>query len=118
MTSRLAPLAAAAGVFVLDRITKLWIEAHVAVYPPGTRYAPHRDRFRADDRRVLSSVLYLNERWTVSDGGALRLYVDDGAVEVLPHAGTLVTFLSERFLHEVLPARRPRMAVTGWALRR
>ena len=32
MKSRLVPLAVAAGVFVLDRVTKLWIEANVALY--------------------------------------------------------------------------------------
>jgi SM-20-related protein len=94
------------------------LEVHYALYPPGTRYARHRDRFRDDDRRVLSCILYLNEGWTAEDGGALRLYADDGAVDVLPHARTFVAFLAERFDHEVLPARRERLAVTGWWLRR
>jgi SM-20-related protein len=30
----------------------------------------------------------------------------------------LVTFLSARFLHEVLPARRDRFSLTGWLLSR
>jgi len=34
--------------------------------------------------------------------------------DVLPHLGTLALFLSDRYWHEVLPARRPRFAVTGW----
>lgn len=29
-------------------------DAHYSIYPPGARYARHRDRFRDDDARVLS----------------------------------------------------------------
>lgn len=95
------------------------VELHYALYPPGTGYAPHVDRFRDDDARVLSCVLYLNEAWTHADGGALRLHLArDGTIDVLPVAGTLVAFLSARFLHEVLPARRTRYSVTGWFRRR
>jgi SM-20-related protein len=94
-------------------------EGHYALYPPGASYARHRDRFRDDDTRMLSCVLYLNEGWRCEDGGALRLYVDGGrAVDVWPEGGTLVAFLSGRFDHEVLPARRPRLALTGWFRRR
>ncbi len=98
----------------------LWrFEGHYAIYPPGTFYARHRDRFRASAQtpgeRVLSCVVYLNERWTGDDGGALRLYFDGGAMrDVLPVGGTLATFLAADFEHEVLPATRPRLAVTGW----
>jgi len=38
-------------------------EGHYAHYAPGAHYARHRDRFRDDDARVLSCVLYLNEGW-------------------------------------------------------
>jgi SM-20-related protein len=94
-------------------------EGHFALYPPGASYARHRDRFRDDDARVLSCVLYLNEGWRREDGGALRLYVEgERAIDVWPEAGTLVAFLSARFDHEVLPARRPRLALTGWFRRR
>jgi SM-20-related protein len=94
-------------------------EGHYALYPPGASYARHRDRFRDDDTRVLSCVLYLNEGWHPDDGGALRLYVDGGrAIDVWPEGGTLVAFLSARFDHEVLPARRPRLALAGWFRRR
>ena len=34
--------------------------------------------------------------------------------DVLPEGGTLVCFLSQRFWHEVLPARRERLSLTGW----
>ena len=94
-------------------------EGHYALYPPGARYARHRDRFRDDDARVVSCILYLNEQWRVEDGGALRLYTDDGhVVEVMPQGGTMVAFLAERFDHEVLAATRTRLALTGWFRRR
>jgi hypothetical protein len=36
------------------------------------------------------------------------------ALEIWPEGGTLVAFLSDRFEHEVLPARRQRLSLTGW----
>ncbi|MFP5505881.1 MAG: 2OG-Fe(II) oxygenase, partial [Gammaproteobacteria bacterium] len=36
------------------------------------------------------------------------------SIDVLPQGGTFVCFLSDRFHHEVLPATRERMSVTGW----
>jgi SM-20-related protein len=94
------------------------VEAHYAIYPQGARYARHRDRFRDDDARVLSCVLYLNEAWTSEDGGALRLYTEEGTVDITPLGGTFVAFLSADFEHEVLPARRERVALAGWFRRR
>jgi len=38
--------------------------------------------------------------------------------DVPPEGGTLVCFMSERFWHEVLPARRLRLSLTGWFRRR
>jgi SM-20-related protein len=93
------------------------LEAHYALYPPATRYARHRDRFRDDDARVLSSVLYLNADWRPDDGGALRLYLPTSEtphVDIYPSAGTLVLFLSAEFEHEVLPAMRERLSIAGW----
>ena len=94
-------------------------EAHFAVYPPGAFYARHLDAFHGHGKgRALSCVLYLNEGWDDADGGHLRLYLDgeepEPFVDVTPEAGTLAVFLSERFEHEVLPATRERMSVTGW----
>ena len=95
------------------------LEAHYAIYPTGRGYARHLDRFRDDDARVLSCVLYLNDDWQPGDGGALRLHLHDGdALEIPPAGGTLVAFLSQAFDHEVLPARRTRIALTGWFRRR
>ena len=94
-------------------------EAHYAIYPRGGFYRRHRDRFHDDDARVLSCVLYLNEGWSPEHGGALRLHLDGNeSRDVLPAGGTLACFLSERFEHEVLPATRERLALTGWFRRR
>lgn len=94
-------------------------ELHYAIYPPGAGYARHRDRFRDDDARVLSFVLYLNADWRAGDGGALRLHVSgDAHADIVPQGGTLVAFLSDTFEHEVLPATRERMSLTGWLRRR
>jgi len=94
------------------------LECHYALYPPGKAYARHLDQFAGDTSRVVSCILYLNEGWTGADGGALRLYADEGVVDVSPEGGTLVAFLSGRLWHEVLPATRPRLSLTGWFRRR
>lgn len=53
------------------------------------------------------------------DGGTLRLYLAAGETrDVLPVAGTLLCFFAPRYEHEVLPASRERLAVSGWFLRR
>jgi SM-20-related protein len=94
-------------------------EGHYALYPAGARYARHNDRFRDDDARVLSVILYLNDLWRAADGGALRLFVGEReTIDIVPAGGTLVTFLADRFDHEVLPANRPRVSLTGWFRRR
>lgn len=94
-------------------------EAHYAVYPPGARYARHRDRFRDDDARLLSAVCYLNADWSDADGGALRLYPEDGApaCDIAPRGGRLVVLRAERIEHEVLPARRERRSIAAWLRR-
>jgi SM-20-related protein len=94
------------------------LELHWALYPPGARYVRHTDALRGSAARVVSLVLYLNEAWSAADGGALRLHGAAGAVDVLPHGGTLVAFRSEGVAHEVLVARRERLALTGWLRRR
>jgi SM-20-related protein len=96
------------------------LEAHFAVYPPGGGYQRHLDRFRDDDRRCLTVILYLNEDWRKEYGGLLRFWPDPetAPLEILPAGGTLVAFLSDRFWHEVLPATRQRLSLTGWFRRR
>ena len=94
-------------------------EAHYARYAPGAGYARHVDRFRGDDARVLSFVLYLNAGWRAGDGGELRLETRaHGTVDVAPVGGTLVAFLADGTPHEVRPARRERVSLAGWLRRR
>jgi SM-20-related protein len=93
-------------------------EAHYALYPPGARYRTHRDRFADASHRVISAVVYLNPDWDAAAGGALRLYLEEADAgpfeEIAPAAGRLVCFRSDRFPHEVLPASRERLSLTGW----
>jgi SM-20-related protein len=92
-------------------------EGHVAFYPPGTYYRKHLDQFQGDNLRTVTAILYLNDDWYEADGGQLRIYTDvdqQQYQEILPHAGQLVTFLSAHFVHEVMPANRERLSITGW----
>lgn len=97
-------------------------EAHLAVYPPGSFYRKHLDQFKGIGLRTLTSTLYLNADWKIADGGQLRLYLNgdsnDKHIDILPEGGTLVCFLSADFHHEVLPAQRQRLSLTGWFRRR
>ena len=96
------------------------VECHYAHYPVGSVYGLHRDRFRDDDRRVISCVLYLNADWPDAAGGGLQLYDDDTLplVEIAPRGGRAVFFRSECFPHEVLAASRDRYSIAAWFLRR
>ncbi len=119
-------------------------EGHLAVYPPGAFYRKHLDQFQGTQHRLVTVILYLNPDWREADGGQLRIHVEAGGgqgaegrapgegstgrspcpaamtgpegryLEVLPLAGRLVCFLSGDFPHEVLPARRERLSITGW----
>lgn len=93
-------------------------ECHFAHYPAGAFYRKHWDAFKGQANRVLTTVLYLNPDWQESDGGELLIYCSENQQEVLlkvaPTQGTLVTFLSEEFAHEVLPANAHRYSIAGW----
>jgi SM-20-related protein len=94
-------------------------EIHFSRFAAGAFYARHIDQLRGEGHRhrKLSCVLYLNENWKPEEGGELRFYPDGDGVEfedVLPEGGRLVVFLSGRFAHEVLPAKRERLSVAGW----
>lgn len=95
-------------------------EGHYALYPAGAAYARHVDNFRGGSDRLVSLVLYLNEDWAEEDGGELCLHPREAQtpVMVMPRAGSLVCFLSEGMPHEVRPARRERLSLTGWFRRR
>jgi SM-20-related protein len=95
-------------------------EFHYALYPPGTGYKRHLDTFQNDDKRKLSIAFYLNESdWKASDGGALAMYINkknglEEVITILPEAGRMVIFESQKIPHEVLLAQRNRLSITGW----
>lgn len=94
-------------------------ESHFAWYPVGAFYREHLDRFRDDDLRTVSVVIYLNADWQPEHGGALRLHPPgQSSVDVLPLAGRMAMFMSADMPHEVLPATRERMSIAGWFRRR
>ncbi|OBV38137.1 2OG-Fe(II) oxygenase [Janthinobacterium psychrotolerans] len=94
-------------------------ESHFALYAPGAFYRTHLDRFRDDDQRTVSVVIYLNEGWLPAHGGALRLHPEgEASLDILPEAGRMVMFLSAEMLHEVLPTARERLSLAGWLRRR
>ena len=91
-------------------------EIHMTVYPAGAYYKRHLDQFKRDDHRKLSVICYLNEDWKEEHGGQLRIYLPDGPLDILPIAGRIVCFRSDQLEHEVLPATRARLSLTGWML--
>jgi len=93
-----------------------YYESHFAIYKEGDFYEKHLDVFANFKNRVVTTVYYLNEEWTPGDGGELLIYDIEGNLiqKVIPESGTLVIFLSERFPHEVLPAKKKRHSIAGW----
>lgn len=91
-------------------------EVHMTVYPVGSYYKRHLDQFKHDDHRKLSVICYLNNDWREEHGGQLKMYLPEQAESILPVAGRLVCFRSDVIEHEVLPATRERLSLTGWIL--
>lgn len=94
-------------------------EGHFAIYPEGAFYKPHLDRHAGTNDRIVTVILYLNPDWQPGDGGELKLWTTPGdkagAYEIIePRLGTVVCFLAGDHWHEVLPARKTRMSITGW----
>jgi SM-20-related protein len=106
-------------------------EFHYAHYPAGAFYQRHLDRFRDDDKRVISAVCYLNADWNDTHGGHLRFWPDANTpiqplerhdehgryLDILPALGRLILFRADRFWHAVQPATQERWSVTGWMRR-
>jgi len=93
-------------------------EAHFASFPPGAYYKRHLDQFQSVGLRTVSCILYLSDQWLETEGGALRLFLPHGHHDIFPLAGRLVCFMSDQFYHEVRPASRERLSVTGWFKKR
>lgn len=91
-------------------------EVHQTIYPIGSFYKRHLDQFKKDDHRKLSVICYLNKDWKQADGGQLRMFIGHESKDILPVAGRLVCFRSDLLEHEVLPATRERLSLTGWLI--
>lgn len=94
-----------------------YFESHYALYEKGDFYEKHYDAFKNSVNRVVTIVYYLNEEWNEKEGGGELIVYDDNdnfIKKVFPHANTLVVFLSEKFPHEVLKAKRKRYSIAGW----
>ncbi|HEY0109766.1 MAG TPA: 2OG-Fe(II) oxygenase [Fibrella sp.] len=94
-------------------------ELHYARYPVGTFYRRHLDQFRSSSKRKLSVICYLNDAWQPTDGGQLAVYLPqpngpEQTTLIDPIGGRLVCFDSGLLEHEVLPATRERLSITGW----
>jgi SM-20-related protein len=94
-------------------------EGHFAIYPEGAFYKAHLDRHSGTSDRIVTVILYLNPDWQPGDGGELKLWTTpgdkNGAFELIePRLGTLVCFLAADYWHEVQPANKTRMSITGW----
>jgi SM-20-related protein len=94
-------------------------EGHFAIYPKGAFYKPHLDRHAGTSGRIVTAILYLNPYWQPGDGGELKIWTTCGeqtgaSVLIEPRLGTMVCFLAGDFWHEVLPAVKTRMSITGW----
>lgn len=93
-----------------------YYESHFAIYKEGDFYEKHLDALKHSKNRVVTTVYYLDEAWSETDGGELIIYDEahNPLQRVTPEAGTLVVFLSEKFPHEVLPTKRERHSIAGW----
>ncbi len=91
------------------------LELHHAWYPPGAGYARHVDQPHGHAQRQVSLVLYLNQNWMPATGGELRIFDAAGGYrDIEPFGGRLVCFLTPGREHEVLPAQRDRLSISGW----
>jgi len=93
-----------------------YYESHFAIYNEGDFYETHLDCFKNSKNRVVTTVYYLNDDWGEDDGGELVVYDENNnfLAKIAPDANTLIVFMSEKFPHEVLPAKRKRYSIAGW----
>ena len=95
-------------------------EIHFAKYAKGKYYRRHRDTFQTKKGRILSVIYYLNFDWVQENGGNLVIYTKTNGIEeaitVIPLAGRMVCFESDKLDHEVTEAFFDRFSITGWLL--
>lgn len=91
-------------------------EFHFAHYPKGSFYKKHLDQFKERSNRLISMILYLNERWQDGDGGELKIFSENEPILVPPINNRCILFKSDKVLHEVLRSNVDRKSITGWLL--
>ena len=99
--------------------TKLAVALPGASYPKHVDNACSRDASGAPaDKRWITCIYYLNPNWDHKWGGHLRLYTDEGPLDIAPDGDSLVVFFADRVVHEVLPTTKDdhhqRFALTIW----
>lgn len=112
-------------------------ECFYSVYRPGSYYRRHVDNFQGRNQRIVTFIIYLNQRWQRARGGELRIYWDPAKMhglpadkkvasdlnlqecflDVEPLAGRMVVFYAPELEHEVLPCHADRYCITGWLRR-
>lgn len=82
------------------------------LYREGDFFVRHADRDRAGtNRRAVSIIVFVNDDY---EGGTLRFFGDDLAINITPTAGQLIAFRSDA-LHDVEPVRGGlRLTVVSW----
>ncbi len=89
-------------------------EFHYSVYEKGSFYKKHLDRFRNNDSRQYSMIMYLNTDWQKANGGELCIHHAHHLQHIAPESGKIVFFKSSELMHEVLETTTSRMSITGW----
>ena len=90
-------------------------EFHLAHYPAGGHYEKHLDQFQTRNNRLISMIIYFNDKWLEGDGGELEIFRNDGSsVLVEPLARRCVMFKSAEVPHAVLESHKSRYSLTGW----
>ncbi|GJQ64806.1 MAG: hypothetical protein SCALA702_38590 [Melioribacteraceae bacterium] len=92
-------------------------ESHFAIFPEGSFYNRHLDQFRETSNRLITVILYLNEDWSVGNGGELRIFLDEQVIDIEPLFGRLLIFRSDKIEHSVLKTNKARYSITGWLRR-
>lgn len=105
------------------------VELQLAYYSGemNAYYEKHRDSLPDDgtadyQQRKLTCVHYCNAGWQNGDGGELKLFIpkssssskDYETIIVEPIAGRSIVFFSGAIDHQVLPAKKDRVAITAW----
>jgi SM-20-related protein len=90
----------------------------LALYPPGAFYRRHLDRFRDDDRRMVSACstsMKAGSRTTAGSCACSSTAMSSMTCSHRRQPGGVPVWRSP---HEVLPAGRERLSLTGWFRRR